>query len=223
MRSISNTRLAIGIPCNWNYVPLSFFTSFTLMDKPSYQFITADNGGIETLRNDIVQKAQSLDVNRLIMLDVDQVYGTDTITKLLRHKHPVVGGLVHRRYPPFDEIMLKANSNGQYNPIEDYEPGSLVSVDATGTGCIMYDMKIFDELEYPYFKFRKNPDNGLIIGEDVGLCQDLKALGYDIYVDTSVKIGHLSTMIVNDATHRLYKEMKCKQETKNAALGVLKK
>ena len=222
MRTISNVRLAIGVPCSFPQVPVSFFNSFTLMEKPSFQFITADNGAIDVLRNDIVEKALSIDVTKLIMLDVDQVYAKDTITKLLKHKHPVVGAMVHRRYPPFDPIIMKATGD-RYDPIEDYEPGSLVECDATGTGCIMYDMEVFKKLPYPWFKFIKNPDNGMVIGEDIGLCQELKAAGYPIYVDTSVEIGHLSTMIVNGATHRLYKAMKCKQQKKNEALGFMGK
>ena len=123
---------------------------------------------------------------------------------------PIVAALVHRRYPPFDGIMLKIEGDG-YAIIEDYEPDSIVEVDATGAGCILYDMSIFKRLPEPWFKFTKNPENGMVIGEDVGLCQDLKALGYKIFVDTSVPAGHLTTMIINRNTHLLYRSMKEKQ------------
>jgi len=219
--NISNERLGIGVPCNWTYVPLSFFNSFTLMEKPSFQFITADNGPIDTLRNDIVEKALKIGVTKLIMLDTDQVYDPKTITKLMSHKLPVVGAKVHRRYPPFDPILMKLTDTG-YEGIEDYTPGYLVEVDATGAGCIMWDMEVFRKLPYPWFRFQKHPDTKLVIGEDVGLCQDLKAAGYKIFVDTSIEIGHLSTMVVNQATYDLYKEMKATKERKAAALGVLK-
>lgn len=215
---ISNMKLGIGIPCSFPLVPISFFNSFVLMEKPSFQYITADNGPIDTLRNDIVEKAQQIGCTHLLMCDTDQIYPVDTVTKLLKHRLPVVGAKVNRRYPPFDPIMLRIEGDG-YNPIEDYEPGSLVEVDATGGGCVLFDMKVFKDLEYPYFKFQKHPDNGMVIGEDIGLCQELKAAGYEIYVDTSIEIGHLSTMIVNDATHRLYKSMQCQQNKKNEALG----
>jgi hypothetical protein len=94
----------------------------------------------------------------------------------------------------------------------EWEPGELVEVDATGAGCIMYDMEVFRKLPYPWFRFLKNPDNGMVIGEDIGFCQDLKAAGYQIFVDTSIQAGHLTTMIVNEATHKLYRAMKTKQQ-----------
>jgi len=216
---ISNQSLGIGIPCSFPFVPISFFNSFVLMDKPSFQYITADNGPIDALRNDIVEKALKIGVTKLIMCDVDQVYDTQTITKLLAHKLPVVGAMINRRYPPFDPIMMRITDEG-YKPITNYNPGDLVECDATGTGCIMYSMEVFRKTPYPWFRFQKNPDNGMTIGEDIGFCQDLKAAGYKIYVDTSINIGHLSTMVVNQKTHELYKDMKCSRELKNKAMGI---
>lgn len=215
---ISNAHLAIGIPCDFPHIPSSFFYSFVLMDKPSFTFIHADNGPVDTLRNDIVEKALQMGVTALLLCDVDQVYPVNTITKLMSHRLPVVGGKISRRYPPFDPIMMRMTDEG-YQPIEDYKSGELVSVDATGTGCILYDMEVFRKLPYPWFKFQKDPATGMTIGEDIFFCQTLKAAGYDIYVDTSVEIGHLATMIITEATHDLYKAMKTKQ-ARESLVGV---
>lgn len=217
---ISNLKLAIGIPCDFPFIPSSFFYSFTLMEKPSYTFIHADNGPIDTLRNDLVEKAIYENCTHLLMCDVDQIYPVDTIEKLLSHGVPVVAGSVPRRYPPFDPILLINNAEGIPTPINvgDYDDGALVEVDATGTGCIMYDLKVFKRLPYPWFKFRKQPD-GRTLGEDIGLCMDLKKAGYPIYVDTSVKIGHLTTMVVTEATHKLWCAMQIAKEKKAETLG----
>ncbi len=212
---ISNRHLAIGVPCTFPFIPSSFFYSFVLMDKPSFVFIHADNGPVDTLRNDIAEKALAEGATDLLMMDVDQIYATDTITKLMAHKLPIVGARVHRRYPPFDPIMLNITDNG-YEAIDDYEPGSLIEVDATGTGCILYSMEVFKKMPYPWFRFQKNPENGMVIGEDVGFCQDLKSAGYKIFVDTSIEIGHLTTLVVNQATHKLYRASKSKQAIQQA-------
>jgi len=213
---VSNMHLAIGIPCSFPFVPFDFFQSFAYLERPSFTLITKTNGPIDTLRNDIVEKALEVGATRLIMMDVDQVYDPKTITKLLSHRLPIVGAKVHRRYPPFDPIIMKIEGEG-YEPVEGYAPGSLVECDATGTGCICYDMEVFKKLPKPWFKFQKDEATGRVIGEDIGLCQDLKAIGYKIFVDTSIEIGHLTTMVVNEATHRLYSAMKEKRHQK--ALG----
>ena len=217
--NISNQKLAIGIPCTFPHIPSSFFYSYALMEKPSHVFIHADNGGIETLRNDIVEKAMEEGCSHLIMMDVDQIYPFNTITKLLSHNLPIVGCRVHRRYPPFDSLMLRIQeidsmTNG-YEPIDEWEEGSLVEVDATGGGCLMFNMEVFRKIPYPWFEFKKQAETGRIIGEDIGFCQKLKAAGYKIYVDSSLECGHLTTMVVNRKTNLLYRSMKQKEHQRN--------
>jgi hypothetical protein len=219
----SNFKLAIGIPCDFPFIPASFFYSFALMEKPEYFFIHADNGHIDDLRNNIIDKALEIGATNLIMMDVDQVYHPQTITKLLSHRLPVVGALVHRRYPPFDSLMLKTveideRRNG-YVSIDEWKDGELIEVDATGGGCLMFNMDVFRKIPRPWFKASKNPD-GSILGEDIYFCQQLKAAGYKIYVDTSVPAGHLTTMVVDRNTSLLYRAMKSSKEKKAAAFGV---
>lgn len=214
-------RLGIGIPLSFPWVPSSFFHSFVMMDRPEFIFLHAENGPISGLRNNLVQKALAEGCTHLIMMDVDQVYHPKTITRLLSHRLPVVGALVHRRYPPFDSLMLKMveideHFNG-YESINEWEDGSLVEVDATGGGCVMFDMEVFKKLPYPWFRDDKQPNPDLPpIGEDISLCQDLKAAGYKIFVDTSVPAGHLTTMVVTSATARLFNATNRTQEQKDA-------
>lgn len=206
MRPINNLKLAIGIPCSFPHVPISFVYSLLMMERPDFVLIHADNGGIDALRNDIVQKAQAAGANKLLMLDTDQVYPVDTVTRLLSHNVPVVGAVVHRRYPPFDPIMLKQSDMG-WEDITDFKYGDLVEVDATGGACVLIDMQVFKKLPYPWFKFRKQ-ENGTTMGEDIGFCLDAKKAGYKIYVDTAVEVEHLTTMSVNKNTNRLYNKLK---------------
>ena len=219
---ISNQHLAIGVPCDFPFIPASFFYSFVQMEKPGFTFIHADNGHVDDLRNNLVDKALQIGATHLMMMDVDQVYHPQTITRLLSHKLPMVGALVHRRYPPFDSLMLKTveineRRNG-YVSIDEWEEGALVEVDATGSGCLMFNMDVFRKMPRPWFKASINPD-GSVVGEDIHFCQELKAAGYRIFVDTSVPAGHLTTMIVGTATNRLYRACKEKQAATAALAG----
>lgn len=216
---ISNFSLAIMIPLSFPQIPSSFFYSYALMEKPTHVFIHADNGGIDALRNDCVEKALHEGCTHGIFMDTDQIYPVNTIPKLLSHKLPVVGCRVHRRYPPFDSLMLKiqeidSHTNG-YEPIDEWEENSLVEVDATGGGCLMFDMEVFRKIPYPWFEFKKQEGTGRIIGEDILFCQKLKAAGYKIFVDSSLECGHLTTMIVNRKTNLLYRSMKEKAHQQN--------
>ena len=217
---ITNFRLAIGFPCSWPTIPFPFFQSFIHMERPDFIPIIATNGPIDGLRNKIVQHALSIRASHLIMMDLDQIYPVDTITKLLKHNLPVVGCKVHRRYPPFDPLMLKGEIN-HYQVISEWEPGELVEVDATGTGCLMINMDVFHKLPMPWFRFRQNPDPDYAsaVGEDVGFCYDLRKIGYKIYVDTSIECGHLSTMVIEDSVYTLYQLLSLKKKQQEVRNG----
>ena len=72
-----------------------------------------------------------------------------------------------------------------------------------------YDMSIFKKMPGPWFKFRKK--DGLVIGEDVGFCQELQMAGYKIFVDTSVPSSHLTTIAIDRRMNKLWEQMKLRQ------------
>ena len=202
---VGNFKLGIGVPLNFPMVPGAFFESFITMEKPDFVYLRSSAGNIEDMRDEIVRQAIGAGCSHLVMMDTDQVYHKNTIPRLLSHKLPVVGCLVYRRYPPFDPLLLKG-AIGEYQTISEWEPNGLVEVDATGTGCLMFNMDVFRKMPSPWFRSRTN--NGAPVGEDIGFCSDLRQAGYKILVDTSVPAGHLTQMIVNDGTWRLYRRVK---------------
>ena len=218
---VSNQTLAIGIPCTQGWVPTSFFYSFIHLERPTFHLIHADNGGIDALRNNIVDRALELGVSHLLMIDTDMIYHPKTIVNLLAHRLPIVGALCYRRYPPFDPILLQINSDGTgYESQGEWKEGELVEVAATGAGCLLFNMEIFRKMPRPWFKFRRHPENEqLVIGEDVGFCQELKMAGYRIFVDTSVPADHLAQIAINHQFHLLYRSVKASEERRNAAFG----
>ena len=206
-------RLGIGIPNNFPYIPSAFFDSFIMMDKPPFVFIRSSaTHDLAGLRNQIVEQALAHDCTHLIMMDTDQTFQADTIPRLLAHRKPIVGCMICRRYPPFEPLLFTGEI-GRYTRTEGWTEGDLVEVDATGTGCIMFDMQVFRKMPRPWFKFR-HLETGEGIGEDIGFCHDLKEAGYKIFVDTSIQCGHLTTLNVTKDTYALYKTVKIQQREK---------
>jgi len=204
--------LAIGLPLVESRVPVQFMASFLVMDKPDFTLLMPTfpvgtfAGNIADARNSLVTQALDEHCTHLLMMDTDQIYPPDTIAKLMGHSQPVVGTPVHRRWPPFDPILYRGKP-GQYVHVPDGEcySGAMVPVDATGCGCILYDLRVFFDLEMPWFKIEKLPD-GKTLGEDLGLCARLRENDVPIYVDTSIEIGHLTTYQVNRSTYELFKK-----------------
>lgn len=200
-------KLGIGVPFTEKTMSPYFFDTFVTMEKPDFTYMRPPFSGyvgIEVARNSLVHQAFENGCSHLLMLDTDQMYPPDTVMKLISHNQAVVGATVHRRYPPFDPIMLRGDF-GAYLRVPDEEcfSGGLVEVDATGCGCILYDMEVFIKVRPPWFEIYQL-ENGKDVGEDIGLCSKLREAGFRIYVDTSIEIDHMTTMGVNRSFYELY-------------------
>lgn len=206
--------IAIGFPLVDDRVPVQFFTSFSCMDKPSeYRLLLPYfphgpwTGSLADARNSLVQQALDDGCSHLLMMDTDQVYPNDTLIRLLSHDVDVCGVRVHRRWMPFDPIFLRGDI-GKYLSVPDEEmySGDLIQVDATGTGCLLFNMDVFLKVDTPWFEFGMH--EGKPVGEDICFCSKVRQKGIEIYVDTSIEVGHLATMVVNKSLHQICKKMK---------------
>lgn len=221
---VSNFRLGIGIPASLSNIPIAFFDSFIQLERPDFVYLPAKNGPIDQLRNTIVEQAFVNGCSHVIMMDTDQVYPVNTITKLLSHNVPFVAGQIFRRYPPFDNLLYKGEVNHYTSmvPGVDYQDGDLVEVSAVGTGCNLISMNVFYKIKSPWYEFLPNKDSerGGVIGEDIGFCLKLKKAGYKIMVDTSVKIGHLAIFNIDESFSQLYQSLTKRQIALNKEKGM---
>lgn len=219
LTEIDQPHLAIGIPCNHTHVPAPFFDSFIQMERPDFIYIPAKNGPVDEMRNYIVARAIQSGCTHLLMMDTDQIYPKNTIEALFSNNVDVCHARVYRRYPPFDALMFELLDKGRYIERTDYDEGDIVEVDACGTGCVLYDIKVFETIKAPWFEFVRDAD-GDRVGEDVNFCKKLKEKGYKIWVDTSVNVKHLGVIEIDEAFSFLHKKLRENQQRRNAELSV---
>jgi hypothetical protein len=224
MQEKYGVKLAIAVPLTDDKVYTQFFFTFIKViteyqsslirsGKPvSFDVVMPDfPGQIDEIRNNLVHQALILGCTHILMMDTDQLYNTDNmIHKMLAHNKKVLGARVHRRYPPFDPLLLEGDI-GNLRQISDDkikdQDGNFnqeLQVDYTGTGCILYDMRIFNNM-LPAKPFRLSVgDHGQPIGEDIGFCKKLKDLKIPIFVDCSIDIKHLTLLAVDFGTYKLF-------------------
>ena len=203
--------VAIGFPLIDPTVPVSFFASYAAMDKPDrYTLLFPESahgrfeGSIADARNSIVFQALESGCSHLLMMDTDQVYPENTLRQLLSNDKDVCGVAVHRRWKPYDRIFLRGEVGKYLNvPDEEAYSGDVIEVDATGSGCLLIKMEVFDRLKYPWFEFTLN--EGKPVGEDINFCSKVRESGISIFVDTSIEVGHLHTISIGRWTHEIYK------------------
>jgi len=207
-------KLAIGIPLVDPTVPAAFLDSFVMMRKPSFLYLRPQYSGmnIADVRNQLVERALENGCTHLLMMDSDQVFPVDTIEKLLSHNKDVTSSIVHRRYPGFDCILYRGIPSmyvhvSDEDILDSRERKELLEIDATGCGCVLYNTEVFLKIDPPWFEFGRD-EKGSLVGEDIGFCYKLKQNGYRIFCDTTIDIGHLSTLEINWSTYALYKHVK---------------
>lgn len=201
-----NVLVGLGIPDTGRVFMAEFFDSFICVNRPMKSvYIRPDGKGpIDHIRNALVDVAKKLGCTHLWMADTDQVYPQDTLIKLLSHDLDVVAAKVHRRYPPYDPLLLRGEiHNYKTVPEDEWKQGGLIEVDATGCGSILYKMEVFKKIEHPWFQFKlEDPDP---IGEDVFFCSKLKEAGYGIFVDCDIRVGHMGLNIITEESYWAYK------------------
>lgn len=209
-------KLGIGLPLVDEKVYTSFFDSWVMMERPDFVYLRPQFPGgpttpIADIRNSIVMEGLQSGCTHIMQMDTDQTYPPDTITKLLAHDKPMIAAIVHRRYPPFDPILYRGPEVFKYKMIGEAEwnNGSLVEVDATGSGCVIVAAEVYEQLRWPWYE--TNTIKGRTIGEDIWFCSRVRANDFPIYVDCSLNVGHISLTEVNKDLYFLYKAL---QQTK---------
>lgn len=186
---------------------------------PGVEWIIDTGSMLPLQRNFIVQHMKG---DWLLFIDSDMVFQPDALVRLLKTRQDllaqgdepdIVGALCFRRSPPHNPTLFRKDESGHYQVLEDYAGHEeVVEVDATGMAFALISMSAFDKITGmpmpPYEERiggRRPPEffrwHGMY-GEDVRFCSDLRDRGGHIYVDTSVKIGHMYEHAIGESEWR---------------------
>ncbi len=196
-------KICIGIPCFSGVAPevLEDYMRFAFhlgRRNREYDFLLAIKAKSEQFRarNAIVEAAFQVGCTHLFFLDDDHIIDWkgrqganqdyDIVRKLLKHEKPIVGALYYQRGGSCRPVLMKRGKDGGYYFLRDDEiTGGLQRVDVQGGGCMLIDMKVFEEVPSPWFE----PE--LQLGTDIQICEKARKAGFEVWCDTSIVVGHL--------------------------------
>lgn len=172
-------------------------------------FIAAKAGSLLVRgRNNLVQAfMDQTDYEYLWMIDTDMVFPRNMPELLLKRiegpqKADVVSAMFYgmERDHIFPVLMAKQD-DGRYVRIQPPDEQGMMEVDATGMACCLVSrdilQKVYDRhYDDPYHWFREIAPQGQPLGEDVGFCNRVQELGGRIWVDTSLRIGHIKSSVI---------------------------
>jgi len=198
----------IGIPCrdfmNTDTV-LSIYAT-DLVGLP-VDFLIYKGNVLTLQRNSLVQRMRG---DWLLFIDDDMVWERDTVKRLVQslkdlqeagQEPDILGALCFRRMSPFQPTLYVRHEDGPYRYLEDWE-GRYIEVDATGMAFCLITKKCFERIagtEMPPYEERLKMDrvpdffrwHGAL-GEDLRFCQDVRAAGGRIIIDTDIRTGHMA-------------------------------
>lgn len=156
------------------------------------------------------QCVRDMDGDWLLFIDSDMVFQPGTIADIIqtreKYDFDILGGLCHQRMPPYQPTVYRrvAEEHHGYTFLETWPEGAAIEVDATGMAFCLIHKRVFDRIleantgspmppreqrllmpPPPFFRWEGE------YGEDFDFCQQAKASGSRIYVDTTIEIGHV--------------------------------
>jgi len=155
----------------------------------------------------------------LFTVDGDMDWEEDAIHKMVTRCHEenlwVLGGLCFagnrkEMYP----TIYGEDSNGQVVKMKDYPRDATVKVAATGAAFMLIHRDVLLKVRAAYGRMPDpqyaNPHpwyveginaKGEQWGEDIAFCKRIRSVGYDVWVDTRIKVGHMKRYALNEALY----------------------
>lgn len=149
----------------------------------------------------------ALDYDYIMWIDSDIIFTPNDLMKLIKHNKDIVSGLYmmddmkhFATVEQMDDNFFIKNGYYKFLSYEDIKnKKELFSVDYTGFGWILIKFGVFEKLKYPWFKpLFKDFNNGIVefTMEDVSLCRLLVEIGYKIWIDPTVLVGHEKKIVL---------------------------
>jgi hypothetical protein len=165
-----------------------------------YGIVHARDTYIDWGRNWCVKMAyDSLgDFTHLLWLDADVIPPLDAMERLLAHDKDIVGGLYHKKGPPFEPVAYdfdtdeggKSHATYERTAKLDLESGDLFEVGGLGLGLTLVKREVVEAIAtkmVPGIWFQTT----LSYGEDVWFCHWAKQLGFSAWLDSSLRCAHV--------------------------------
>jgi glycosyltransferase involved in cell wall biosynthesis len=149
---------------------------------------------IDASRNIIVDYALENNADYIFWCDSDMIVPKDALIKFLASGKDIICGACSYKVLGCKDAVAKRKIDGGYKDIplkEVREAKNLIELDATGFGCVLTKVDVFRKLPKPWFVYK--PD----FGEDIYFSELAKEHGYQLWLDPSVRLGHIGKVNYN--------------------------
>jgi hypothetical protein len=181
-------------------------------------FVRMTTLGLDVLRGEDQKPFNGQHFDVWITIDSDVVFTFEQVVNLIEstEEHPVVAGMYRMAdlvnfafVKDWNETYFKERGTFQFITPEDIEKWkketefTYFPVVYSGMGFMAIKREVFDKIKYPYFDsaiLTITRDDGTVIrdicSEDVSFCKKITEAGYQIMVNTDIRVGHLKSLVI---------------------------
>ena len=199
---METTKYLIAIP-TMDMAHIGFVASLVGMQRVGASRVSfVSNSLIYDARNMLAAEAIDTGADRVLWLDSDMRFAPDLMIRLEEDMDSgldYVSGLYFKRVIPLAPILCKESVvredggklTGESKTYMDYPKDSLFEIAASGFGAVMCSTKMLKDV-YDNYGMPFNPIPG-VFGEDYSFCYRARQLGYKLYCDSRIKLGHIGS------------------------------
>ena len=181
-------------------------------------FVRMSSLGLDVLRGENQKPFDGQPFDIWITIDSDIVFTYEQIINLIEStdEHPVVAGMYRMAdlvnfafVKNWDETYFKERGTFQFITPEEIENWKKETefkyfpVVYSGMGFMAIRREVFDKLKYPFFDSELitiTKEDGTIIrdicSEDVSFCKKISQAGFQIMVNTDIRVGHIKSLVI---------------------------
>lgn len=210
----------IAVP-SMDLAPMLFTDSLAMLEKEGETVLGNERSSlIYSARNNLAAMAVEKEADRILWLDSDMVFPSGTLIHMQKvldelGKKAILTGAYFRRTPPYSPVLYKKldfdeKGNAIWEDVTEI-PDDVFEVEACGFGCVLAPTAAFVEVSHEYGEMF-NPIRGT--GEDLSFCWRARQLGYKIFCDPRINLGHVTQMMITRRDWEYYRAVK--EAEKNA-------
>ena len=199
-------KLLIGIP-SLDFQHVEFVKSLTALivrlKDDGIDFDVQIEAGtlVHVARDKIACKAINEQYTHVLWFDADMVFTDDVLDSLMFCGKQFVSGICHSRRKGYHSCLFKNLDLNHLERFEEYPPETF-QIAGCGFGCVLIDVAILTDVQKTYKTcFLPMP----AYGEDLAFCKRASELGYKIYAEPSVRLGHIGHIAIYPEDHERWK------------------
>ncbi len=201
MMNLVNTVMTLKSK-DWNVLITNEYSSYV-------PFSRMKTLGLDVLRGaDQIPFDGKLEYDAWLTIDSDIVFTPEQVLELLEDTktHQVVSGVYRMEdlkhfaaVKEWNTDYFKKFGTFQFMKVDDLEGApKFVPVAYNGMGFFACRKGVIEKLKYPYFSYPLIEVDGLkdMCSEDVAFCKNLTDAGFEIIVNTTLRVGHEKTLVI---------------------------